>query len=66
MLENALAAMRNDASQLPLSELVHASTMIRDLESVLRERLGTSLGDDVDEERGNSGGASIGRENRAR
>lgn len=46
MLENALAAVRNDASQLPLSDLVHASTMIRDLESVLRERLARSLGDD--------------------
>jgi len=46
MLENALAAMRNDASQLPLSDLVHASTMIRDLENMLRERLNSSLGDD--------------------
>ena len=46
MLENALAAVRNDASQLPLSDLVHASTMIRDLESMLRERLSRSLADD--------------------
>lgn len=46
MLENALAAVRNDASQLPLSDLVHASTMIRDLESVLREKLSRNLGDD--------------------
>lgn len=46
MLENALAAVRNDASQLPLSDLVHASTMIRDLEGVLRERLTRSLGSD--------------------
>lgn len=46
MLENALAAVRDDASQLPLSDLVHASTMIRDLENVLRERLSRSLGDD--------------------
>jgi hypothetical protein len=46
MLENALAAVRDDASQLPLSDLVHASTMIQDLQSVLRERLSRSLGDD--------------------
>lgn len=46
MLENALAAVRNDASQLPLSDLVHASTMIRDLESMLRERLSRSRADD--------------------
>jgi len=47
MLENALAAVRNDASQLPLSDIVHASTVIRDLENVLRERLSRSLvGDD--------------------
>ena len=46
MLENALAAVRDGASQLPLSDLVHASTMIRDLESVLRERLARTLGDD--------------------
>lgn len=46
MLENALAAMRNDASQLPLSDLIHASTMIRDLENVLREKLSRSLGGD--------------------
>jgi len=46
MLENALAAVRNDASQLPLSDIVRASTVIRDLENVLRERLSRSLGDD--------------------
>lgn len=46
MLENALAAVRNDASQLPLSDLVHASTMVRDLENVLRERLSRNVGDD--------------------
>jgi hypothetical protein len=46
MLENALAAVRNDASQLPLSDLAHASTMIRDLESMLRERLSRSTGAD--------------------
>jgi hypothetical protein len=46
MLENALAAVRDGASQLPLSELVHASTMIQDLQGVLRERLSKSLGDD--------------------
>lgn len=46
MLENALAAVRNDASQLPLSDILHASTVIRDLENVLRERLSRSLGDD--------------------
>lgn len=39
MLEDALAAVRNDVSQLPLSDLMHASTAIRDLENVLRERL---------------------------
>lgn len=64
MLENALTAVRNDASQLPLSDLVHASTMIRDLESVLRERLGVSIGDD--EGPGVSGGATIERERPAR
>jgi len=46
MLEDALAAVRNDASQLPLSDLVHASAMIRDLEGMLRERLSRSLDDD--------------------
>lgn len=50
MLENALAAVRNDVSQLPLSDIVHASTAIRDLENVLRERLSKSLGDDEEME----------------
>ena len=45
MLENVLAAVRDDASQLPRSDLVHASAMIRDLQSVLRERLSRDLGD---------------------
>ena len=45
MLENALAAVKNDASQLPLSDLVHASTMIRDLENVLLKKLGRSSDD---------------------
>jgi len=57
MLENALAAVRNNASQLPLPDLMHASTMVRDLESVLRERLSKNLGDD--EEMGDSVGATI-------
>ena len=59
MLENALAAVRDDASQLPLSDLVHASTMIRDLESVLRERLSRTMGDDG--EMVDSAGGTIGR-----
>lgn len=46
MLENALAAVRNDASQLPLSDLMQASTMIRDLENLLREKLSRNLDDD--------------------
>lgn len=46
MLENALTAVRNDASQLPLSDLVHASTMVRDLETVLREKLTRNKGND--------------------
>ena len=53
MLESALAAVRNDVSQIPLSDLAHASTMIRDLEGVLRERLARTTGDgdgDGDEE----------------
>ena len=45
MLESALAAVRNDVSQIPLSDLAHASTMIRDLEGVLRERLARTTGD---------------------
>jgi hypothetical protein len=44
MLENALAAVKDDASQLPLSDLVQASTMIRDLENVLREKLSRNMG----------------------
>ena len=46
MLENVLAAVRDDASQLPRSDLVHASVMIQSLQSVLRERLSRSLGDE--------------------
>lgn len=65
MLETALTAMRNDASQLPLSDLVHASTMIRDLENMLRERLGIGLGDD-EWGPGVIGGVSIEGEKRAR
>lgn len=57
MLENALAAVRDDASQLALSELRHASTMIRDLEDVLRARLTRSLGDD--EEMVDNAGARV-------
>jgi hypothetical protein len=39
VLEDAIAAVRNDASQLPRSDILHASTVIRDLENVLREKL---------------------------
>ena len=46
MLENALAAVRDDASQLPRSDLAHASAMIQDLQSMLRERLSRNLGDE--------------------
>lgn len=46
LLENALAAVRDDASQLPLSDLIQASTMIRDLEKVLGEKLSRNLGGD--------------------
>ena len=60
MLENALAAVRNDALRLPLSDLVHASTMVRDLEGVLRERLSRSLDDDKEMEV--NAGATIERE----
>jgi len=60
MLENALAAVRNNVSQLPLSDIMHASTVIRDLESVLRERLSRGLDDD--EEMEVSAGATIERE----
>ena len=60
MLENALAAVRNDVSQLPLSYIMHASTVIRDLENVLRERLSRGLGDD--EEMEVSAGTTIEKE----
>ena len=60
MLENALAAVRNDALWLLLSDLVQASMIVRDLESALRERLSRSLGDDKEMEV--NAGATIERE----